>query len=142
MNNNNGLPKEIVAAQGGLSFGDYTASEKIKVNDFNHMGNVYNLRAHNLVTRLEKNGELLFEAVPGVAVYNFNFDEKGCTFEIENPQAAQITLGLEPEITYDLAIGDNTGNELREEITANRSGKVSFGVELEGLKKKVNLGKL
>ena len=135
-------PQGITAQAERLNFGDYSVSDKIKVNDFGHMGDVYNLRAHNLVTRLDKNGELLFEAVPGVNVYNFAFDESGCNFDVENPTGAQITLGLAPEVTYDLSIGDSTGNELREEITANRSGKLSFGIDLGGARKKVALGKL
>jgi len=132
----------IIADAGGLSFGDYSATEKIKINDFEHLGNLYSLRAHDQVTRLEKNGELLLEAVPGVAVCNFALNEMGCSFEIESTGGVQVTLGLAAEVTYDLAIGDVKGAETHEEITTNRSGKLSFGVELAGLAKKVILTRL
>ena len=132
----------IMANGGGLSFGDYSAADKIKINDFEHLGNLYSLRAHDQVTRLEKNGELLLEAVPGVAVCNFALNEMGCSFEIEGTGGVQVTLGLAAEVTYDIAIGDGKGAETHEEITANRSGKLSFGVELAGAAKKVILTRL
>ena len=136
------LPKGIVVGDGGLDFGDYTVTEKIKVNDFEDMGNVYSLRAHDKVTRLEKNGELLFEAVPGAAVCNFAFDEAGCSFEITSSANVQVTLGMAPEAAYDLAVGNVKGAETHEEIKASRAGKLSFWVELEGAGKKVVLSKL
>jgi len=136
------MPKIIIAEADGLCFGDYSAKEKIKVNDFAHMGDVYSLRAHNLVTRLEKNGELLFESVPGVAIFGFDCAGDNCRFEIESPANVQITLGMAPETKYDLAIGTAITSQTHEEITANRSGKLSFGVQFEGEKKKVALQKL
>ena len=133
------LPKDIIAeAGGGLSFGDYTAKDKIKVNDFEHLGNIYSLRSHNEVTRLEKNSEMLIEAVPGAAIYNFIMDEAACSFEIAGRGNAQITLNLAPETTYHLRV---TG-EVSEEIAANRSGKLSFSAELSDEAKKVILEKL
>jgi len=138
----NNREQGITANNGGLSFGDYSAAEKIKINDFEHLGNMYSLRAHDAVTRLEKNGELLLEAVPGVVVCNFALNEAGCSFEIEGAGGVQVTLGLAAETTYDLAIGDGKGAETHEEITANRSGKLSFGVELSGAAKRVVLTRL
>ena len=137
MNNNNMLVKD-----GKLNFGNYAVTEKIKINDFEHMGNVYSLRAHDQVTRLEKNGELLLETVPGSAIFDFVFDEKGCAFVIESNTGVQVTLGLAPETAYDLAIFDAKGAETHEEIETNRSGKLSFGVELSDAGKRVALCKL
>jgi len=134
------LPKGIIAEKnGGLSFGDYTVSNKIKVNDFEYMGNIYSLRSHDLVTRFEKNGEMLIETVPGASVYDFVMDEKGCSFEIESSAGVQVTLGLVPDASYDLSIRGNKGSDIREEISVNRSGKLSFGIELGSDKKKVEL---
>ena len=134
----------IIANATGLCFGDYNATEKIKVNDFEHMGSTYSLRTHNQVTRLEKNGELLLETVPGARVLDFCFSEKGCSFEIESNANVQVTLGMLPEAAYDLAIAECNikGAETHEEIEANRSGKISFGVELVGAAKKVVLERL
>ena len=142
MTNNDGLPNGIIVSDGGgLNFGNYNVTEKIKINDFENMGNIYSLRTHDKVTRLEKNGELLLEAVPGAAVYNFAFDDTGCCFEIESSANVQVTLGMVPEAVYDLAVGNVKGAETHEEIEANRSGKLSFFVQLEGARKKVILSK-
>ena len=137
------LPKNIIVeADGGLSFGDYTAKDKIKVNDFEHMGNIYSLRSHNLVTRLEKNSEMLIETVPGAAVHNFTLNGATCAFDVESDVNVQITLNLAPEAAYHLRVTSAAGGEVSEEITANRSGKLSFSVELAGDVKKVLLEKL
>jgi len=132
----------IVEAAGGLSFGDYTAKDKIKVNDFEHMGNIYSLRSHDLVTRLEKNSEMLIETVPGAAIRNFVLDEAACSFDITSATNVQITLSLAAEAAYHLRITSAEGGEVSEEITANRSGKLSFSVELAAEPKKVILEKL
>ena len=132
------LPNDIIVeAAGGLSFGNYTAKEKIKVNDFEHMGNIYSLRSHNQVTRLEKNGEMLIETVPGAAISNFTLDDAICSFDIAGAANVQVTLGLAPEVTYHLRVA----GDVSEEITANRSGKLSFGAELSREAKKVILEK-
>ena len=133
------LPNDIqVEAAGGLSFGNYAAKDKIKVNDFEHMGNIYSLRSHNEVTRLEKNSEMLIETVPGATVTNFILDDNSCSFDITGAASVQVTLGLAPESTYHLRV---TG-EVSEEIATNRSGKLSFGAELSTEAKKVILEKL
>jgi len=133
------IPKEIIVeTSGGLTFGDYTAKEKIKINDFEYMGNIYSLRSHDLVTRLEKNSEMLVETVPGATIYNFVSNEVGCSFDIAASANVQVTLGLAPEATYHLRV---TG-EVSEEIVSNRSGKLSFGAELSPEPKKVILEKL
>ena len=132
-------PKEItVEAAGGLTFGNYTTKDKIKINDFEHMGNIYSLRSHNEVTRLEKNSEMLIETVPGAAISNFILDDTSCSFDITGSGGAQITLSLAPETAYHLRV---TG-QVSEEITANRSGKLSFSADLSTESKKVILEKL
>ena len=133
------LPKDIIVeADGGLSFGDYTAKDKIKVNDFEYMGNIYSLRSHNQVTRLEKNSEMLIETVPGAAISNFIQDDTTCSFNISGASNVQVTLGLVPEATYHLRVA----GEVSQEIVANRSGKLSFGAELSSDAKKVIIEKL
>jgi len=133
------LPKDIIAeAGGGLSFGNYTAKDKIKVNDFEYMGNIYSLRSHDLVTRLEKNSEMLIETVPGATIHNFVLDEATCSFDISGSANAQITLNLTPEASYHLRVS----GEVSEEIATNRSGKLSFSAELSAEPKKVILEKL
>jgi hypothetical protein len=133
------LPRGInVNADNSLCFGNYKAKDKIKVDNYAHLGNLYSLRSHNLVTRLEKNGELLIEAVPGATFLNFALTESGCSFDVMGQHDAQITLGLAPGTAYTLCI-DNCGEPSA--AAANRSGKLSFGVELSEEPKKVVLTK-
>jgi hypothetical protein len=133
------LPRGInVNENNSLCFGNYRAKDKIKVDNFEHMGNLYSLRSHHLVTRLEKNGELLIESVPGATFTNFTTSETGYEFEVSGLQDGQITLGLAPETPYTLQI-NACGNPSA--AATNRSGKLSFSIELSEDPKKVVLTK-
>lgn|GEM_PF-844069 len=134
--NNSDFPKGIIANQGeSLTFGNFKTKYKIKVDDFEHKGDLYSLRAHDVVTRLEKNGELLLEATPGAYLVDFTLDGiDGCSFEVFAKENVQITLSLSPEVLYNIVI--DGGEAIH--AAASRSGKVSFGVELaEGASKKI-----
>jgi len=122
-----------------LSFGNYIVKEKIKVNDFEFKGNIYSLRSHNKVTRLEKNGELLLEAVPGAFIQNFYLDENLCSFNIEAPSSVQLTLGLLPAVNYNKIIKED-GTKIKVETSA--TGKLSFSVSLNDNTKKIDLEKI
>jgi hypothetical protein len=113
-------------AGGSLSFGDYRAEDKIKVNDWEAAGNLYNIRTHKAVTRVEKNGKLLIEAVPGAAFLNFAEKAEGAEFRAEGAAAVQITLELEPETDYALFINGADEGVSR----TNLSGKLTFGADL------------
>lgn len=122
----NNLPAGIEIKGNALNFGNYEVKEKIKINDFGHEGAMYNLRSYSEANRLEKNNELLLETIPGSFVYDFVQDESNCKFGIKsNASNVQITLGLLPEVSYELAI-----NGKSEHIKANIGGKVSFSVEI------------
>ena len=118
-----------INTDGSISFGNYEAKEKIKVNDFEHQGALYSLRTHKDVTRLEKNNDLLFEAVPGAAVHNFQLDEKSCEFEIEGAGSCQVTICLEPQAEYMLTIAEESPISLQ---TNKASGKINCGMTLSG----------
>ena len=126
------LLNEILAKEdGSLSFGNFMVSDKIKINDFEHIGNIYNLRSHDKVTRLEKNGELLLETVPGAHIENLLLDENNCSFCITSAGNLQLTIGLLPNETYKLAIdGADRGD-----ISTNASGKASFSIDAQNPKK-------
>ena len=50
------------------------------------------------------------------------------SFEAEGEDDAQITVGVEPQTSYDVKVsGESIGV-----ITSNLGGKLSFGVELQG----------
>ena len=58
-------------ADGTISFGDYTLSEKAKLDNFEHKGDLYKVKTCNEITKLERNGAFVYESVPGTAVHNF-----------------------------------------------------------------------
>jgi len=123
---------------GGISFGNYLAKEKQKVSDFDVNGDIYKVKTHNEITRLEKNGKLLLEAVPGCAVHDFHLNASLAVFQAEGYEDTQITLELEPENEYRIVIdGVNVGGS-----RSNRSGKLSFSAELTSSPKEIKIEKL
>jgi len=114
---------------GSISFGDYLVAEKLKINDFSHGGANYSLRTHKDVTRLERNGELLFEAVPGAAVHDFVIAEDACQFGISGSGGCMVTICLEPQTEYSYTTCATDGHPVS--ITANRqSGKATIALTL------------
>ncbi len=112
---------------GTISFGNYLMDEKKKVLDFEVNGDLYKVKTFCEITKLEKNGKMLLEAVPGATVHNFAMDEKGARFSLEGGEDVQITMELEPEAEYKILIDDvNVGK-----MKTNLAGKVTFSVELQ-----------
>ena len=110
---------------GRISFGNYLMDEKKKVLDFEANGDLYKVKTFREITKLEKNGKMLLEAVPGATIHNFGMDEKGAKFSVESEEDIQITLELEPETEYKIMIDDvNVGK-----MKTNMAGKVNFSVE-------------
>ena len=109
--------KELIRneANGTLSFGDYTLSEKTKKDGFEFEGDLYKVKTFHEITKLEKNGVFVYESVPGTAVENFKISDNLVTFKVSGTENAQITVGLEPEAEYvvymnDINVGDMTTN--------------------------------
>ena len=50
--------KELIRteANGTISFGDYEKSQKSKVSDFPHQGDMYKVKTFKEITKLERNG--------------------------------------------------------------------------------------
>ena len=120
--------KELLRAEtdGTVSFGDYTLEKKAKLPDFEHKGDIYYVKTYAESTRLEKNGMFVYESVPGTAVTEFQVREDGVRFCVEGAQDAQVTLELAEETEYMIYVdGKATGK-----MTTNKSGKLSFSVEL------------
>ena len=121
--------KELIRneANGTLSFGDYTLSEKTKKDGFEFEGDLYKVKTFHEITKLEKNGVLVYESVPGTAVENFKVSDNVVTFKVSGEENAQITVGLEPEAEYVVYMNDiNVGD-----MTTNISAKLSISAELE-----------
>lgn len=111
---------------GSISFGNYLMDEKKKVLDFEVCGNLYKVKTYKDITKLEKNGKMLLEAVPGATVHNFVMDAKTVSFSVESSDDVQITMELEPEKEYKLTVDDVIVGK----INSNIGGKVNFSLEL------------
>ena len=110
---------------GTISFGNYLMDTKKKVLDFEVDGDLYKVKTFKEITKLEKNGKLLMEIVPGATVHNFSMDERKITFKLECQEDVQITMELESDSDYKVLVDDvNVGK-----IKTNLSGKINFSVE-------------
>ena len=111
---------------GTLSFGDYTLAQKAKKGDSQYEGDIYKIKTFKTMTKLDKNGQLIFESVPGSAVHNFVATADGVAFEIESSSDVQVTLEVEAGQEYKVFI-DNTNVGM---MKANLGGKLTLSVEL------------
>ena len=120
-----------------LSFGNYLMDSKRKIQDFDVDGDIYKVKTYSAMTKLEKNGRLLFESVPGTTVHQMNVTEELMTFEVEGTEDAQITVELEAEKEYKVFIqGVQVGK-----MKTNLSGKISFSVDFMGGNQKIEIKK-
>lgn len=119
--------KEIIRVEenGALSFGNYELPEKTKVLDFEVEGRLYKAKTFYEVTKLKRDGALVYESLPGTAVHNFKVTDGGVSFQVEGKESSQITLELEPEVEYKLVVDDMTVGNIKSTV----SGKVSFSIE-------------
>lgn len=133
--------KELLRAEnnGGVSFGNYELTQKSKLDNFEHQGDLYKVKTFYEITKLEKNGLFVYESVPGTAVTNFMTTPQGVNFEVEGREDAQITLELEEEREYQIRInGEEAGT-----MKTNLSGKLNLSVELgEGIQAEVSIIRL
>ena len=115
-----------VSENGGLGFGDYTLTEKSKLSDFPHQGDLYKVKTFAEITKLERNGSFVYESVPGTKVEGFKEEDRTVSFTVEGNAATQITLDLEEEKEYRVLIdGVNLGN-----MATNIGGKLVLSVDL------------
>ncbi|SHO50607.1 hypothetical protein SAMN02745217_02811 [Anaerocolumna xylanovorans DSM 12503] len=122
--------KELIREEsnGTISFGNYELSEKSKVNDFEHNGDLYKVKTFKQITKLEKNGMIVYESVPGTSVTGLDVSEREISFTVEGFEDAQITLELEAEKEYKIFIDDTNLGKMK----TNLGGKLNFSVELGG----------
>lgn len=121
--------KELIRKESDntISFGDYTLDKKTKLDNFEYQGDLYKVKTFNEITKLEKNGEFVYESVPGTTVLNMQETENGMEFKVEGPKDTQITVGLEADKDYEVYVaGGDAGN-----MKTNLGGKLSLSVELE-----------
>ena len=120
--------KELLRAEndGTLSFGDYTLGSKTKKDNYEFEGDIYKVKTFSEITKLEKNGLVVYESVPGSAVENFRETDREVSFAVSAKGDVQFTLELEPESEYEVFIDDVSAGKMN----TNLSGKLSVSVEL------------
>lgn len=113
-------------ADGTISFGNYELDQKTKLSDFEYNGDLYKVKTFKEITKLERNGMLVYESVPGTAVSSFKEDGNNVAFTVEGPEDAQVTLGMEEDTVYKVTInGVDSGC-----VKTNMSGKLVLSVEM------------
>ncbi len=126
------------SAENTIDFGDYSVVAKLKVDNFESGGDVYKVKTHNEITRLEKNGSMIYESVPGSAVFGFSVSEKLIKFGAEGIGNTQITLELEPQTDYKIHIDNVYADKAR----TNISGKIIFSVDLNDQLQNIKIEKV
>ncbi|MEE8886854.1 MAG: endosialidase [Eubacteriales bacterium] len=125
--------KELLRTEpdGTLSFGDYELPAKQKLSDYEYQGGLYKVKTYHEITKLECNESFVYESVPGTTVTEMKISDMGMSFNVEGPEDAQITLGVEEDTEYQVLLDDvNVGH-----MTTGMGGKLSFSVELSEGKK-------
>lgn len=120
--------EKLICAQtdGSISFGNYQLPAKSKLDNFEHNGDLYKVKTFKEITKLEKNGMFVYESVPGTTVLELFASDQEMSFQVEGPEDAQITLGLQDETEYDVFVENaNVGR-----MKTNLGGKLSISVEL------------
>ncbi|MDD2959218.1 MAG: endosialidase [Lachnospiraceae bacterium] len=120
--------KELLRAEanGTISFGNYELDQKSKLSDFEHEGDLYKVKTFKEITKLERNGMLVYESVPGTAVDNFAASGNEVSFIVEGPEDAQVILGLEEDMEYKVQINDEDMGPMK----TNMGGKLVLSVEM------------
>ena len=123
---------------GSISFGNYLMDEKKKVLDVEVQGDLYKVKTYREITKLEKNGKMLLEAVPGATILHFLQNEKEVSFQVEAEEDVQLTLELEADTEYKILVDDvNVGK-----MKTNMTGKVNFSVEVQKSATSVKIEKI
>ena len=132
--------EQLIRAEsdGSVSFGNYELSEKKKLENFEHNGNILKVKTYKDITKLEKDENFVYESVPGTAVTSFTETDKGVEFKVEGASDAQITLGLLENTEYSVFVNGNSIGKM----STNLGGKLNLSVELsQGGKAQVRVEK-
>ena len=124
-------------ADGTISFGNYELPEKKKLDNFEYEGNILTVKTYKDITKLEQNEMFLYESVPGTAVTHFKESENGVSFEVEGPEDAQVTVGLEDNAEYRVSLDGKSVGLMKTGV----GGKLNFSVALGGTPVKVEIHK-
>ena len=121
-----------------LDFGNYELATKTKKDGNEFKGDINKNNTFNEISKLEKNGMIVYESVPGTTVHGFRSSEEDVSFIVEGTETSSITLELEPETDYKIHIDDIYVGKNK----TNLGGKLSISVDLEpGREVKVDVRK-
>ena len=115
-------------SDGRLSFGNHELKEKAKKEDFEKGGNLYKVKTFCEMTKLERDGMLVYESVPGTSVNNFEITKDSVIFTVCGNEDAMITLDLAEETEYEIFVGGKSHGKMK----SNLAGKLNISVELAG----------
>lgn len=120
--------KELIRNEenGNISFGNYALDAKSKVSDFEHNGDLYKVKTFKEITKLERNGLIVYESVPGTSVFDLDLEERDLTFKVEGMTSTQITLELEAEKEYKVFVDDTNIGKMK----TNLGGKLVISADL------------
>ena len=120
--------KELLRAEadGTLSFGNYELDQKSKLSDFEFNGDLYKVKTFKEITKLERNGMLVYESVPGTAVTGFKSTDSEMIFNIEGIDNTQVTVEAEDGAEYKVYIDDVNAGKMQ----AKFGGKLVLSVEI------------
>lgn len=133
--------KELLRAEtdGTLSFGNYELDKKSKLSDFEFSGDLYKVKTFKEITKLERNGMLVYESVPGTTVTGFKSTGNEMEFVVEGTDDAQVTVEAEDGAEYRIYIDDADAGQMQ----AKFGGKLVLSVEINsGSTSKVKIVKL
>ncbi|ONI47020.1 endosialidase [Candidatus Epulonipiscioides saccharophilum] len=114
-----------VNGDGSLSFGNYLLPAKDKIEDFVIDGVSFKAKTFNEVTKLKREGKLVYESIPGTAVHNFSISDDKVCFDIEGYAPTGITLELTPSTTYQFKVDD----EEVALVKTSATGKVTLHID-------------
>ena len=124
--------------KGTLSFGNYLLDTKTKKADFQYEGASYKIKTFKEITKLEKNGALVYESVPGSTVTDFKGNTEVAEFDVEAAGDISFTLEMGPSSEYKLVVNGVSAGR----IPTNVGGKLNASLELEeGTKASVKIVK-
>jgi hypothetical protein len=112
---------------GTLSFGNYLLDTKTKKADFQYEGASYKIKTFKEITKLEKNGKMVYESVPGSTVMNYKENPENVEFAVEAASDISFTLEMEPSKEYELVVNGVSAGR----IPTNVGGKLNASLSLE-----------
>lgn len=128
--------KELIRCEADetLSFGDYTLGAKTKKDGFEFQGDLYKVKTFKEITKLERNGEFVYESVPGTAVENLKAADGELTFTVSGEGNAMITVGVEADSEYVVYLNDASVGEMKTGISAKLNISAELGEKAVAVK--------